>query len=141
MVYVLMKRHYNIKPLEYSGGKLFRNGRRCGSLDQRSGYRNISIRSKTQLEHRVIWEMHHGEIPDGYQVDHINRVRDDNRIENLRLVTPGQNRLNNGGRGWHKKPCGTYQVQICDRYVGCFETQEEAEAAYEREKLKVWETY
>ena len=36
---------------------------------------------------------------------------------------------------------GTYQVQICDRYVGCFETQEEAEAAYEREKLKVWETY
>lgn len=35
-----------------------------------------------------------GPRPDGYCVDHINRIRDDNRISNLRYVTRGQNSHN-----------------------------------------------
>lgn len=35
-----------------------------------------------------------GEYKDGLQVDHINTIRDDNRAENLRWVTPSENRLN-----------------------------------------------
>jgi hypothetical protein len=38
--------------------------------------------------------MHYGEIPDGIQIDHINNVVGDNRIENLRLATSKQNNMN-----------------------------------------------
>lgn len=39
------------------------------------------------LQHRIVWETFNGEIPDGYEIDHINAVRDDNRLENLQLLT------------------------------------------------------
>lgn len=39
----------------------------------------------------IVWEGFNGRIPDGYMVDHINRNKQDNRIENLRLVTRSQN--------------------------------------------------
>src|SRR5699024_11445694 len=41
-----------------------------------------------------IWEMHHGKIPEGMEIDHINGIRDDNRIDNLRLVTSRTNDTN-----------------------------------------------
>ncbi|QLP02863.1 HNH endonuclease [Enterobacter hormaechei] len=44
--------------------------------------------------HRIIWEMHNGPIPDGLVIDHINRNRSDNRLENLRVVTRRDNFLN-----------------------------------------------
>lgn len=43
--------------------------------------------------HRVIYAMHHGKWPEGH-VDHINGVRDDNRISNLRDVSRFQNAQN-----------------------------------------------
>lgn len=44
--------------------------------------------------HRIIWEAFNGKIPEGYMVDHINRDKRDNRIENLRLATRSQNAHN-----------------------------------------------
>lgn len=44
--------------------------------------------------HRVVWALHNGIIPDDKQIDHINRVKTDNRIENLRLVNVRENGLN-----------------------------------------------
>jgi len=38
--------------------------------------------------------MHYGEIPKGFEIDHINGVRDDNRLCNLRLVTHAENNRN-----------------------------------------------
>lgn len=44
--------------------------------------------------HRLVYETFKGEIPEGYQIDHINTIRNDNRLDNLRIVTPKEN-MNN----------------------------------------------
>lgn len=61
--------------------------------------------------HRLAWFIVYKEIPD--QVDHINHVRNDNRIENLRNVSPTENGRNKdlcsdnksgvNGVSWHKR--------------------------------------
>lgn len=65
-------------------GKLQRKDRRngLGSFDK-DGYKIIKIKGKQFKEHRIIWFLHYGEFPKS-ELDHINRNRQDNRIENLR---------------------------------------------------------
>ena len=46
------------------------------------------------LRHRVIWYYFNGEIPEGMEIDHINGMPSDNRLENLRVVTHKDN-MNN----------------------------------------------
>ena len=43
--------------------------------------------------HRIIYQTLIGDIPDGYEIDHINANRKDNSINNLRIVTHSQNML------------------------------------------------
>lgn len=62
----------------------------AGWMDE-DGYIYVRIMGRLTPAHRVIWEMHYGEIPEGMEIDHINHIRDDNRIENLRLVTRQEN--------------------------------------------------
>ena len=60
------------------------------------GYTRIFIENKAYLAHRIIFAMHHDYLPT--QVDHINGDKSDNRIENLRPATHGQNQHNVGLR-------------------------------------------
>lgn len=46
--------------------------------------------------HRYIWEMHYGSIPEGKEIDHINRDSCDNRLSNLRVVDRTTNLHNRG---------------------------------------------
>lgn len=86
--------------LEYRDGMLFwkinpathtKAGDRAGGYHN-EGYRNIQIHGKLRLEHRVIFLMCNGYLPDF--IDHINGIRNDNRIENLRPATRRQNGCN-----------------------------------------------
>ena len=57
----------------------------------KDGYNIISVKGKQWREHRYVWTQANGEIPKGMEIDHINGKRDDNRIENLQMLTNKQN--------------------------------------------------
>lgn len=113
-----------------------------GSLTK-LGYNSLRVNGKAWQAHRLAWLYMHGALPDG-QIDHINGVRNDNRIANLRLATVSENQLNLSavnvksasklrGAHWNAKR-GKYQAQF-ERlgkrfYLGLFDTAEQAHAAY-----------
>jgi len=127
--------------------------RRAGCIKGR--YRYLSINRINYLEHRIIWTMIYGSIPDGYEIDHLNRDRFDNRLENLRLVTRRENILNSGVASSDcSKYTGVTKSVIPGKYtagffinsnrvhLGTYATEEEAynvycQAVIEYNKLKL----
>lgn len=63
-------------------------------VGNKQGHHYCAYGGKSVCVHRVVWILHNGSIPEGVVIDHINRVPSDNRIENLRLATKSQNKLN-----------------------------------------------
>ena len=70
-----------------------KKGQIAGCLSGDSGYRVVKVDGALYREHRLIWLYHYGVFPE-FQIDHINGVRHDNRIENLRDVTNLENHRN-----------------------------------------------
>lgn len=66
-------------------------GKIAGALSS-NGYINIGINNKLYLNHRIIFLYHHGYMPK--LIDHIDRNKQNNNIENLREVTRAENRVN-----------------------------------------------
>lgn len=60
----------------------------------KDGYERANLRGKNYFVHCLEWEAFHGKIPEGMQIDHINGVKDDNRLINLRLCTGKENMAN-----------------------------------------------
>ncbi len=75
-------------------------GRQLKAHLARHGYRRFAL-SVSRLysgvkhwnAHRLVWEAFNGPIPDGLEINHRNGVKDDNRLENLEVVTASQNKL------------------------------------------------
>lgn len=69
-----------------------KKGQIVGSKNK-GGYLQIFIGNDQYLLHRVVWCIAYKESPKGY-IDHINGVRTDNRLSNLRVVTKDENARN-----------------------------------------------
>lgn len=114
-------------------------------LKGRDGYLWGKLNGHRLTAHRVAWTLHHGAWPEG-EIDHINGVRNDNRIENLRLVDAHTNCLNqrirsdnkSGYHGVRENRAGRWEASITHRgkrrHIGTFETVEEAAQARRAEE-------
>ena len=119
-----------------------KQGDRAGGLHISSGYLRVRVDSKLYREHRLIWLLVHGSFPKD-QIDHINGVRNDNRLCNLREATKQQNAYNrcvpadntSGFKGVTcRKSVGDYRARIGVngemKHIGYYTTPEEANEAY-----------
>jgi len=112
-------------------------GKVVGTMNTKTGYRDTAFCGRPWRVHRLVWIWHHDRIESGMVIDHVNGLRDDNRIENLRMVTPQEN-FNNVHRGPiydHRNE--KWKVQSNrkghDLHVGYFDDEAEAWAAWKRQ--------
>ena len=117
----------------------------CGDIagsENSDGYLRVRYKKKTHFVHRIIYEMVHGSIPRGKEIDHRNRIRSENQIDNLRPATHLENcrnismspRNTSGiiGVGWYKitgkwRAYVTVSCRII--HLGYFFTKSEAHEA------------
>jgi hypothetical protein len=126
----------------YKDGQLFwrssSRGRKktfAGGIDKHSGYFRICINRTIYRANRLIWVYHNGDIPDGLYVDHINRIKEDNSIDNLRLVTHQENLFNSKSKGYYfNKVAKKYQayIRVNTKLInlGVFPVEGDARKAY-----------
>lgn len=132
--------------LTNAGGR-FRKGKRAGRIAA-TGYREVGLFGRLYLEHRIIWLIFNGSFPEN-QIDHINRIKTDNRIENLRCCNNSENHQNlpliatntSGvvGVTWNKRYF-KWQAQIGvnkkNIFLGLFDTIDEAAKIRREAELK-----
>jgi hypothetical protein len=68
------------------------------------------INKKDYKQHRILWDVFNGSIPKNMTIDHINRIRTDNSLSNLRLASPSQQSQN--------RPVGVKRAEIHSKYKG-----------------------
>ena len=110
-----------------------------GTLDK-DGYRCVGINYKIYKYHRVVYFIHNDywAIDDSSMVnhiDHIDRDKLNNNIENLRVVTHQENLWNQNSKGYcFHKASGKYQARIQvdrkEKHLGLFVSEDEAHQAY-----------
>ncbi len=115
-------------------GKKIKAGTRAGSLHP-DGYWRVQVNGKLMLEHRIILEAFlERKIFPKFEVDHINRLPGDNRVSNLREVSPRTNQLNSNDRkGIYPHGNGWQAVGQFDRkqWTKYFHEEKDAQAYYD----------
>ena len=151
----------NDTKIKYENGELFRWFCRSGNSDLKNhywrlikqsntinGYKRFSIGEKRYFVHRVMYYLHNQEwdIEDSTRdnsIDHVDGNRQNNSIENLRVVNYAQNNWNNYHRNvkgyyWNKKNKFVAQIKVNNKkiYLGRFDLEEDAHNAYLEAKKK-----
>ena len=121
----------------------------AGSYDY-EGYWRMAIHNRTQKAHRIAWLYVYGEFPSD-QIDHINGVKHDNRIENLRVVSSKINHENKKKGKSNNKYSNLLGVTFCKKvkkwkaqitydkkchFIGFYDDPEDAHRAYLQAKIK-----
>ena len=115
----------------------YKPGDCAGGIPKSNGYLYIGINGTRYLAHRLAWFYCFKEWP-VQDIDHINRIRADNRLDNLREVSRSVNLRNreatsstgyknvykNGSKFWAR-----VWINYIPNYLGTFDTVEEANAA------------
>ena len=70
------------------------SGRSIALRSNSDGYALVHSERMSFSAHRLIWQLCCGPIPSGMEIDHINGIRTDNRIENMRLLSTADNQQN-----------------------------------------------
>jgi hypothetical protein len=118
----------------------------AGALNS-EGYLHITANMKRYKAHRIAWFLSKGYWPNNY-IDHINGIKTDNRISNLRVVTHRENMRNTTAYKTSKTGVkgvvlvgNSYIAKIGVNYknvhIGSFKTLYEAKKAYEDAALKL----
>lgn len=129
--------------------KSHKAGTAAGWADKR-GYLVVQVGRRKLYAHRVAWLLRYGAEPAG-DIDHINGIKSDNRISNLRDVSRTVNKQNQ--RRAHSNSAtgvlgvspykGKYRARIVvlgkERQIGTFETVDAAQAAYLAAKRELHE--
>lgn len=116
---------------------------------RKDGYIALGVRGKEYLAHRLAWAFQFNFIPENMQIDHVNGNRSDNRIKNLRLASHAENCRNSKVRKHSKtgikgvqKRGNKWHVRIRfnkqEKWVGSYNSPEEASAAYERAAIELF---
>jgi len=121
---------------------------RCAFTNLVSGYYQGGFSGEYYKAHRVVYFLSTGHWPAG-DVDHIDGDRLNNAPSNLRDVTKSVNSQNQKkAKGyWYDKRCGKYLARIRipgekrQRYLGLFETKEQAINAYQAAKRQLHPGY
>lgn len=108
------------------------------------GYRLQIIKGETVRAHRAAWAIQHGKWPEKH-LDHINGVKYDNRIQNLREVDAKLNARNSampctntsGHVGVAPTESGKFEASVCQKHLGTFDTLPEAIAAREEAQKRI----
>ncbi len=130
-------------------GRRVKVGSRAGAKNA-DGYISIRVFRKNYLAHRLAYLYVNGVWPSSF-IDHANGVRDDNRIENLRLASMVENNRNTKNRATNtsgykgvtfNKNSGRWvaRVKINKKYVfrGAYATAKEAGEAYQEFAVKAF---
>lgn len=74
---------------------IYRNEHKMSTYDNGLGYVCSKLRKNgnryTVYIHRLMWQTFIGDIPDGYEINHIDHNKKNNKLENLELVTHSEN--------------------------------------------------
>lgn len=116
-----------------SGEFTRKNGKQCGTKTTK-GYIHVRLLGKKRLAHRLAWFYVYGEWPE-HEIDHINGVKDGNRICNLRKATRQQNEWNkpqpstntSGVKGVRfMSSRGKWRADCVRKTLGYFDTKQDA---------------
>lgn len=129
-------------------GYIFNSWNKICSCENNGGYIRLTTYSNNKCiyttAHQLAWYLYYNDVPT--MIDHINRIKTDNRICNLRLTDKFKNHQNQTARGYYflkdnNKYFASINVNKKKIYLGCYSTEAEAKIAYDAAKEKYHLTY